>query len=159
MDHMGELAVQLSHIGHQTQWRGRGHLSTRQIGEAGLPALALPLYSSDGHSWAYVRRPPVRGGRVSTPGRRQSHGPDVRKRYRVLSSRVAREYGEDLTGRGHLLQSVWGQNQLAQIFRDMGQQQRKGVGMGPGGQSPMDPEGKGNKISGYPDRLPPPPGS
>jgi hypothetical protein len=41
MDPMGELAIQVSLVGHQTKWSGREHLPIQHISETGVPALTL----------------------------------------------------------------------------------------------------------------------
>jgi len=55
MDPVGELAIQVSLVGHQAKWSGGEHLPTRQISETGVPALTLPFHPSNGRPWAHVR--------------------------------------------------------------------------------------------------------
>ncbi len=54
MDQVGELPIQVSLIGHQTQWSGGERLPPRQISEAGVPTLTLPFYPSDGCTRSHV---------------------------------------------------------------------------------------------------------
>jgi len=89
MDPVGRFPIQISLIGHQTQWGGGEHLSPRQIGEARMPILTLPLHPSYECVRSYARGPSLRGGRSGLPGRRKNHGPDLRGRHNALSARHA----------------------------------------------------------------------
>ncbi len=89
MDLMGRFPIQISLVGHQTQWGGGEHLSPRQIGEARMPTLTLPLHPSYGCARSYARRPSFRGGKSGLPRRRKNHGPDLRGRHNALFARHA----------------------------------------------------------------------
>jgi hypothetical protein len=54
MDPVGELAIQVSLVGHQAKWCGGEHLPTRQISETGVPALTLYVHPGNGRSWAHA---------------------------------------------------------------------------------------------------------
>jgi hypothetical protein len=46
---------------------------------------------------------------------------------------------------------------LEQIVRNLGQQKRQRLGVGPGGGTLVDLEGQRDEIPGNPGRIPPPP--
>ncbi len=55
MDPVGELAIQVSLVGHQAKWSGGEHLPTRQINEIGVPALTLSFHFGNRCPWAHAR--------------------------------------------------------------------------------------------------------
>ncbi len=159
VDPVGKLLVRIGLVGHQAQWGGGEHLPLSQVDEAGMPSLTIPLHSGDERTRPYARRPSFRGGRFGPPRRRENYGPDLRGRHRSLPPRHTRQHGKGPKGLRHLLQGIRSKNQLEQIMRDMGQQKGQGLGVGPRGRAPMDPERQRGKIPGNPGRIPLPPRS